>query len=290
MSRTRTSVLIAAVLTLLGLAASRFIPTQAAWNDTAAFSATASTWQGIVDVSDGGISADDTTTVISDIAWSITSPTRFCVAVTVTGASSTPQPWQLEVDLSRSPFNGVGVNEVSIQRGQAAQGPGNTMIVTGTMRPGKPFNQNNNNSPITNMQEASPRMCVTTTTPAQGDPSWYTVTVTQGTGTTWSATTACMTVTVTTNVTDLALNPFFYGWQTTLSLAPALDRITSAGGTPDAVEWTPGAGGSNFDTTPTTYNPVQPSYAITSGTNTAIRGQGSGNETATLTACVRDYG
>ena len=290
MSRARTSVLIAAVLTLLGLAASRFIPTQAAWNDTASFTATASTWQGIVDVSDGGISVGNTTTVISDIAWTITSPTRFCVVVTVTGTSSTPQPWQLDVDLARSPFNGVGVNDVSIQRGQVAQGPGNTMIVTGTMRPGRPFNQNNNNSPITNAQQASPRMCVTTTTPAQADPSWYTVTVTPGTGPTWSATTACLTVTVTTNVTDLALNPFFYAWQTTLSLAPALDLITSVGGTPDAVEWTPTAGGANFTTTPATYNPVEPSYAITSGTNTAIRGQGSGNETATLTACVRDYG
>ena len=274
----------------MGLAASRFIPTQAAWNDTAAFTATASTWPGNVDISNGGITTGNTTTVISDISWSVTSPTRFCVDVTVTGTSSTPQPWQLDVDLTQPPFNGVSVSQVTVQRGQSAQGPGNTMIVTGTMRPGRPFNRNNNNSPITNTQQAVPRMCVTTTTPAQGDPSWYTVTVTQGTGNNWTATRACLTVTVTTNVTDLALNPFFYAWQTTLSLAPALDRITSAGGTPDAVQWTPSAGGSNFTTTPTTYNPVQPSYAITSGTNTAIRGQGSGDETAIVTACVRDFG
>jgi hypothetical protein len=292
MSRTRASLITAVVLVVLGIAASRFVPTQAAWNDTAFFTATASTgtWVGNGDISDGGISVGNTTTVISDIAWTVSSPTQFCVVVTVTGTSPTPQPWQLDVDLAQPPFNGVTVNDVSIQRGETAPGPDNTMIVTGTMRPGKPFNRNNNNSPITNTQEAFPRLCVSDAPLAQGDSSWYTVTVTEGTGTNWSPTLACLTVTVTTNVADLALNPFFYAWQTTLSLAPALDRITSAGGTPDAVEWTPNAGGSNFDTAPTIYNPVQPSYAITSGTDTAIRGQGSGDETATVIACVRDFG
>ena len=129
-----------------------------------------------------------------------------------------------------------------------------------------------------------------TGTPAQGDASWYTVTVTQGTGSDWTPTRACLTATIATTVTDLALNPFFYAWQTTLSLAPALDLITGAGGTPDEVRWSPGAGGNNFTTTPTVYNPVQPTYAITSANNTAIRGQGSGDETATVRACVRDFG
>ncbi|MGA7759847.1 MAG: hypothetical protein WCA57_18555 [Ilumatobacteraceae bacterium] len=292
MSRTRAALITAVVLVVLGIAASQFVPTQAAWNDSAFFTATASTgtWTGNGDISDGGISVGNTTTAITDIAWTVNSPTRFCVEVTVTGTSSTPQPWQLDVDLTRSPFNGVTVNDVTVQRGQKAQGPGNTMIVTGTMRPGRPFNPNNNNSPITDAQQALPRMCVTTATPALGDPSWYTVTVTQGTGRNWRARRACLTVTVTTTVTDLASNPFFYGWQTTLDLAPAFARITGAGGTPEAVTWSPGpSGGSNFTTVPTTYDPVQPTYAITSGPNLAIRGQGSGSETATLTACVRDY-
>lgn len=292
MSRARTSVIIAVVVALLALVATQLVPTQASWNDAAAFTATASTgtWPGN-DISDGGISVGNTTTVIAGIAWTITSPTQFCVVVTVTGTSSTPQPWQLDVDLTQPPFNGVGVGQVTVQRGQTAQGPGSTMIVTGRTRANRPFNANNNNTPITNAQQAFPRMCVTTATPPQGDPSWYTANVAQGIGTNWTATRACLTLTVTTTVADLALNPFFYGWQTMLDLAPALSRITGAGGTPDAVEWTPvPSGGANFTTAPTTYNPVQPSYAITSGPNLAIRGQGSGRETATLTGCVRDYG
>lgn len=289
--RARSSVIVV-VLALLALAASRFVPTQAAWNDSAAFTANVSTgtWQGNGDISDGGITAGNGTTVISEIAWTVPRTNRFCADVTVTGTSSTPQPWQLSIDLTRSPFNGVSVDDVTVRRGEKAQGPDDTMIVTGTTRPGRPFNPRSNNTPITDFQQATPRLCVSNATPAQGNPSWYTVTVTEGTGGDWTATRACLTVTVTTTVTDLALNPFFYAWQTTLDLAPALDRITSAGGTPDAVDWTPSAGGSNFDTTPTIYNPVQPSYAITSGDRTAIRGQGSGDETATVTACVRDFG
>jgi hypothetical protein len=301
MSRARTAVVgrslinaaaIAVVVALLILAAGQFAPTQASWNDAAAFRATANTgtWPEI-DLSDGGITVGNTTTVIGGIAWTITSPTQFCAVVTVTGTSSTPQPWQLDVDLTHPPFNGVGVSQVTVTRGRKAQGPGSTMIVTGTTRANRPFNANNNNTPITNTQQAFPRMCVSAATPPQGDPSWYTEAVTQGTGANWTATRACLTVTITTTVTNLALNPFFYGWQTSLDLAPALARITGAGGTPDAVTWSPGpSGGSNFTTAPTTYNPVQPSYAITSGPNLAIRGQGSGRETATLTACVRDYG
>jgi len=288
MNRAHAS-LIAAVLLLLAAAVTQFMPTQAAWTDATAFTATASTgsWPG--DISDGGISDGNEFTDIDDIVWDPTSSTKFCTVVTVTGTSSTPQPWQLNVDLTQPPFNGVGINEIKVKGGEKAQGVGNTMIVTGTMKPNKPFDPISNNSPITNTQQAFPEMCVSKGTPAQGDPSWYTVAVTQGTGPDWSATRACLTVTVTTTVTDLALNPFYYAWQTNLDLAPALNRITSAGGTPASVQWSPGsAGGKNFDTTPTTYNPVQPSYAITSGTNTAIRGQGSGDETATLTACVRD--
>lgn len=292
MSRARSSVVIVLGIALLTLAATRFVPTQAAWNDTAAFTADVSTgtWQGNGDISDGGISVGNATTVISDIAWTVPRTDRFCADVTVTGTSSTPQPWQLNVDLTRSPFNGVSVADVTVRRGQKAQGPGDTMIVTGTTRPGRPFNANNNNSPITDAQQAIPQLCVSNATPAQGDLAWYTVAVTEGTGADWTAARACLTVTVTTTVTDLALNPFFYAWQTTLDLAPALARITSAGGTPDAVDWAPNAGGDNFTTAPTVYDPVQPSYAITSGSRTALRGQGSGDETATLTACVRDFG
>jgi hypothetical protein len=54
-----------------------------------------------------------------------------------------------------------------------------------------------------------------------------------------------------------------------LDLTPALTRITGAGGTPDAVEWTPAPNG---------------------GPDLALRGQGSGDETASVTACVRDSG
>ena len=48
MSRTRASLITAVVLVLLGIAASQFVPTQAAWNDSAFFTATASTgtWMG----------------------------------------------------------------------------------------------------------------------------------------------------------------------------------------------------------------------------------------------------
>ena len=114
MSRFRTSFIIGAVTAVLVVAATQIIPTQAAWNDAAAFTATASTgtWQGNGDISDGGISVGNATTVISDIAWTVTSPTRFCAVVTVTGTSSTPAPWQLNVDLTRSPFNGVSAAAV----------------------------------------------------------------------------------------------------------------------------------------------------------------------------------
>ena len=160
MSRTRASLITAVVLVVLGIAASQFVPTQAAWNDTAFFTAAASTgtWLGNGDISDGGISVGNATTVISDIAWTVPSPNRFCVVVTVTGTSSTPQPWQLDIDLTRSPFNGVSVADVTVRRGEKAQGPGDTMIVTGTTRAGRPFNPRSNNTPITDAQEAIPRL------------------------------------------------------------------------------------------------------------------------------------
>lgn len=289
-----------AVITALGvlaITAGHLSPTQlrtqAAWNDTAAFAATASTgtWPDNGDISDGGIGSGNDSTAIDDLVWTQNNPNQFCTVVTVTGTSPTPQPWQLTVDLTQPPFNGIAINQINVQWGQKAQGPGNTMIITGTTSPGNPFNPTWNNSPITNTQQALPQICVYNGAPAPGDPSWYTVVVTQGTGANWSANRACLTLTVTTTVTDLALNPFFYAWQASLDLTPALNRITGVGGTPDAVQWSPNpAGGYNFTTTPTTSNPVQPSYTIVSGTTTAIRGQGSGDETATLTACVRDYG
>jgi hypothetical protein len=292
MSRSRIAALCLVALVATTAATTRLRETQASWNDAAIFAATASTgtWPGDGDVSDGGISEGNENTAIDDIVWNPTNPNQFCTTITVTGTSAIPEHWQLTVDLTRAPFNGVAWNQVNVQRGNGAAGPNNTLIVTGTTSPGNPFNPNWNNSPITNTQQAFPQLCVYSTSPSPGDPSWYTVSVTQGTGSQWSARRACLTVTATTTVTDLALNPFYYSWQTDLNLAPAIARIRSLGGTPDAVEWSPWpSGGYNFNTTPTIYNPVQPSYAITSGTTTALRGQGSGDESATLTACVRDY-
>jgi hypothetical protein len=123
--------------------------------------------------------------------------------------------------------------------------------------------------------------------PPPADPSWYSVTTTQGT---WTDREACIVVRVATTRSNFAANPFFYGWTTTVDLTAAKARITGAGRTLNFVGWSPYPNGStDFWATPATYQPPLDTYTITSGFNAALRAAGGGADSTTVTICVHGY-
>lgn len=265
--------------------------TQGAWVDQVHVAATAAAGQWVTApvVPPPPILGGNQDTVLKGTDWLITGTPNdsFCVDVTITGASATPQPWTLVLRLDRAPFNGSAVSGIHYQGSNQVQiaavpGDPSQARVTGVSSAGNPWNANWNNALLTSSQSLTIRLCDSSPgVPALGDPSWYTVSVAQGT---WTPTLACLAITVTATTGND--NPFYFGWVADLSLVSAKNHITGSGKTVNYVSWTPDpSGGFQFLTTPSTYNPVADSYHIASGRMTAIK---TGGHT-TITACVNGF-
>ncbi|QAV70490.1 hypothetical protein ESZ53_08590 [Salinibacterium sp. UTAS2018] len=289
------SIALAAVALLLaGATAAAPQKTVAAWTDPAVFvaEATTGTWASTAPTpSSIVIVPGNTATVLDSTVWDIpASPTSagFCVDVTVRGTDATPRAWQLNADMTLPPFNGqTGTGGIyysgSTQASFSTTAP-SALVISGSGSGGSNWNASYNNRLLTETQQITITICVSNPPiAAPGSTSYYSVSQTR---TTWTDTQACIVTTATGTVTDLQANPFFFGWQATVNLTAAKNRILSAGKTVNYVGWSPSPGsGYQFTTVPTVYNPPADSYAITTGRATAIKG----TQSSTITACVHGY-
>lgn len=285
---------VAAVLGAVVLAAGAIsVPsTTAAWTDDVHVSSTAGagTWSAPAAANPGDVVGAGPGTAVTGVTWTV--PTllpvgQTCVDVTVTGTSATPQPWSITVRLDGPPFFGApasalyygGTTQVTI-----AAGPTSATAVVSGVGTGTPFVSAWSNKLLTTTRTLTVRLCTMgTRTPAPADPSWYTAT--QAVSGSWTATRACVAVTVTGN-RDTAAWPFWFGWQTSVELAAAKAHIVAAGRTVNYVSWSPDpSSGYQFTTSPAATSPVADRYTLTSGTLQPIRGTGS----TTVTACVLGF-
>ena len=231
-------------------------------------------------VSEGGISAANAETVITDIAWDQPDSRQVCTVVSVTGIDSEPWEWAIKVDVTVAPWYGISAQHVSVR------GTGTTIIlsptvvlVTGSSN-GGPWDPRTNNTPITNEQTALVTICSQTPpVPSPADVSWYEVTTTDGV---WTDTEAC--VVVTASPTGAASGPFFFGWTAMVDLTAAKAWFTDAGRKPKKVSWSPQPNGApGYSVSPTGFNPPADTYTITSGYDFALR---AGGGSKTTTVCV----
>jgi hypothetical protein len=218
--------------------------------------------------------------VITGIVWDQPDSRQVCTVVNVTGIDSEPWDWAIEINLTVAPWYGTSPQHIS------ARGTGTTTILSPTLvlvtgrSNGGPWDPSTNNTPINNAQTAVITICnQTPPVPTPADPSWYTVTPTEGV---WTATEAC--VVVTAAPTDLASGPFFFGWTATVDLIAAKDALEAAGGTPKKVSWSPQPNGvPNYSVTPSDFKTPLDEYTITSGYDFALR---AGGGSKSITACV----
>ena len=202
----------------------------------------------------------------------------------MTGATANPTDWAIRVDLTVAPWYGT-TSQLNLQgTGTLTAGPGNTVLITGRSRGGK-FDPRTNNTPITNQQTALVTICDqgSPVPPPPADPSWYTVTQSEGT---WTDTRACVVVTATSARSDLSTFPFFFGWAAEVDLTAAKARITGAGRTLNQVTWSPNPNGNDFTVSPNSKKPPGDFYVITSGFDFALRALGGGSDSKTVTVCV----
>lgn len=290
-SRTRKTLTAAVAAVFVLGAVSTSVPTEAAWTDATRFSAPASAGTWLTPTPANSVIVPDApTTTMTSINWEIApAPGNmgFCVALSITGASSQPAPWELRADLRKAPFNGMaaadvyygGSTQVSLK---AAPGDRSTLVITGVGQASKPWNAAYNNVLLDSSKTLQIRLCAgSAPVPPQGDAAWYTTSVARGD---WTATRACKVLTVTGRVTDLTANPFYFTWVASVDLTDAKQQITSSGRTVNYVVWTPHADPDRyqFSTNPATTNPVADRYTLTGGRMTAIRG----TDQMTITACV----
>lgn len=287
------TVALCVALAVVGLGAAAG-PTSAAWNDDAYLvaSATGGTWSSFPD---GGITPGNPNTEIEDIDWTVSSPSTFCAVVYVTGTSSTPAEWALNIEVAASPFNGIDPANVQIQAGGVkGAAEGGILPITGTGSGTGTFDPLSNNKNVTDAQVATVQICVySAPAPGLGDPSWYVVTQEifgiEDTGDTSvdPRVTAkqCAAITA-TGLVDVATYPFYFGWTGTLDLTELFEDIDEAGLTPSYASWEPEPGGGYLYTTePGPYQPPSPSYVITSNNGVALRG----TEAVTINVCIYAY-
>ena len=313
MTRTSRPILAAAIgVMLLSSAVGTFSnsTSTAAWTDRARFTASATTGKWKTEPpsdpqhpSEVVVAAGNTNTKLLSTGWKVFGPKNnnsFCATMSITGAQSEPQPWELRADMTKPPFNGMsGTSDVmyglwvdGTQYGGRVQvgfsnpaGDSRTLMIRGVTAgdPKSPWDPDWNNALLTDQRNLEVVVCVSgAPTPAAGDPSWYKVS--QSASGTWTGTRACVRLQVAGRVADEKANPFYFGWSGQLDLTAAKAHIRDAGHTVrNDLEWDPWpSGGYQFSTTPETFNPLADSYRIDSGRMTAIRG----TETTSIQACL----
>ena len=231
-------------------------------------------------VTSGGISAGDGSTVISDIAWNITTPREVCATVSVTGATSTKRDWAIRVNLATAPWYGSAPGQIAVDgTGVVAAESPTSILITGWSGNGR-FDPRSNNTPISNKETALVSICnAAAPVPPPADLSWYSTT--QAPTGVWTADEACVALTVTV----VRASPFFSGWAAPLDLAAAKAHIVDSGGTPGYVDWSPNPdGAADFEVSPPTFDPPPDSFLLISGYDQALRL--SDAPSSSITACV----
>jgi hypothetical protein len=229
----------------------------------------------------GGISAGNDSTVIADITWDVTRVRHACTVVSVTGIDSTPRHWELLIDLSTAPWYGTAASRLVVSgSGTLTVVNATTVRITGRSNPGN-FNSRTNNTPITNTQIALFEICNhQSPEPRPGDPSWYSVT-TSPSGT-WTTTTACLDLRVTSLRNDLETYPFYFGWTARVDLSGAVTHLGEDRSL--RITFVPKPNGSNDYSVEPGENPY--TYIITNGYDSALRAIGGGADSFSTTVCV----
>ncbi|BDV32067.1 hypothetical protein [Microbacterium terricola] len=261
------------------LAAGSVTSTSAAWTDSVHVAAATDvgTWADQEPDMNGPFEPGEPSTVIGQASWTMpaTNTSGYCAALTITTTSPTPIPWSMIIHLDEAPYWGaagmIWGQDVEVT---PVSGDPTRAVVTGrypyeTIAAGTVLTTS-----ICNANAVAPPV---------GDPDWYTVTTAvKGT---WTATRACIDITV-TGRRDLAEYPYFFGWTTTVDLSAAKAAMTAAGGHVNHVDWSPApSGGYAFTVDPSSNSPVADRYTLTSGTITALRG----TQSQTITVCVNGY-
>lgn len=241
--------------------------------------------------STGIITVGNTTTAMSDVTWTdfsgnaLTPGTsannvgrQMCAVLQVSGTSTTPSPWSLNVDISGAPFYGAYPGFVYDGAWALSQPDSSTVTLTGT-------------SSLTSAQSIQVRLCN----------YWIQTSVPSTTTGTWTATTSdaqwnadssrvCQTVTITGTATDLNVAPFYFGWDTTLDLSSAAALYAqTTGRQPDTTLFSPdpqygyayvidgdSSGSGSWR------NSFASTVRLSNGKTTALLGTGS----TSVTACV----
>lgn len=204
------------------------------------------------------------TIAVTSMVMTVATIDQQCVAITITGTSSTLQPWSLELAYSAPPFYGaaptISTNVV------VSADSGGAYTIVGRQRPGNTmtYHAESNNWRLSSAQSITITACLSATATAPDRPEAYSVS--EPVQSTWTDTRACLQRTVTGNGTY----PFYFGWSAAFDMTTAIARITAAdpaGPTGLAV-----SGGA---VTPSTYTPGVVMYSVANLRETAVSGTGS---------------
>ncbi len=168
---------------------------------------------------------------ISEPVWTLVTnnPVQACFTTTVSTTSTTPVTWGVRLDLTKPPFNGatngfqvhdVGGSNIAYRLRIDYDIPGMVATVRGDA----------SLPTITAGQTLRFSVCNYGLPPGVQTPSAYTVEITPGTGSAWSGSKACYSVTVRGNGTSR----FYFAYQFELDMAAARARV--GGGTRFAVD------------------------------------------------------
>lgn len=279
----RKRALLAAAFALVGVVALAIVPgfTQANWTDEVAVSTSASAgdWDTITG-GDGGITPATDDTLIANIDWQFASRSQLCANVTVETSSASPADWAIDVDTAAAPWNGTTAGAGAIESGGVGVMDGAVLHVTGNYAEGAPFDSSHNNTPLSQGQHASVRLCVYDAgNPAIADPSWYSV---EQHAPVLSENKVCTSIDLEGQV-DPADYRFYYGWEATMDLSEAWSMLADAGYDFNYVSMNPDPEGNwNYAVAPEEVSPTQDLYQLSSETNSAIKGE----ESQTLTWCL----
>ncbi|QAY58558.1 hypothetical protein ET475_00085 [Microbacterium protaetiae] len=264
-------------------AQSSLAPTTASWSDsvyaTAEVSAAAQPEGPIL----GPLAPGNDDTIISDVDWNIPEMNAgFCTTLTVTTNSPEPIAWAVSVDMSKAPFAGANIGDLSAQDGRATLTADPNDAKHLIMTPVSWWYPT-----VTAGQSAIVSLClVNPVNPPPADNSWFNVDIARVDG--WTPTRVCKTITITGN-RDLEEHPFFFGWTAEVDLSDMLSDMQQAGGTPNQVIWDPDpAGGFNLVATPggnETGSGVASKYTLVSGPRLAIKG----TQSVAVTVCVSGF-
>jgi hypothetical protein len=172
----------------------------------------------------------DGTAFDTSVTWDLknaTSGQQACFTIRVTTQSTTPITWSAYIDTSRAPFNGQRTG-YSLQGSESwkyrlqEDTPSVGLVrISGRTDVWQPYDT------VVAGQVRVVEVCHYDLPGAVVTPSAYTVTFANGT---WTDRLACVVTTVTGNGTS----PFYVAWQTPVDLTAAVQRLQSAGRTPDA--------------------------------------------------------